>query len=398
MAKKSNLPKGIFIRENKHSSSLIMYFSYKGAQCKETLKLAPTKQNIKYAANQRAEILNQIAKGTFRYSDYFPESKRAKLFGENMSTVTVEELLDGFMKQIQKTKQPSTIKGYNSAVDHHIKPTFGAIRARDLTAALIRDWISNFDGKAKTIRNILTPLRKVMGQALNDDVISVDPFSRINMDDLLDIDSASSDYEIDPLAQNEITVLLKVCEGQTRNLFQFAIYTGLRTSELIGLEWGDIDWHRKIVKVSRAIVLKGEKSTKTRAGIREVDLFPPALDALQNQKAFTYLHSDRIFHNPKTGRKLETDKQIRDSLWKPALKKAGLRYRNPYQCRHTYASMMVSEGENIWWLAGQMGHKTIEMILRHYGKWLPDNNKANGYQSVINWEQKMKELAVNVQT
>ena len=49
---------------------------------------------------------------------------------------------------------------------------------------------------------------------------------------------------------------------QTRNIFEFAFWTGLRTSELIALEWGDIDFDRAIVRVRRAYVLKQVKTTK----------------------------------------------------------------------------------------------------------------------------------------
>jgi integrase len=39
------------------------------------------------------------------------------------------------------------------------------------------------------------------------------------------------------------------------------------------------------------------------------------------------------------------------------LKKANIDYRNPYQTRHTYASQMLSRGENPMWVAHQLGHK-----------------------------------------
>jgi len=44
--------------------------------------------------------------------------------------------------------------------------------------------------------------------------------------------------------------------------------------------------------------------------------------------------------------------------------------------------MLLSAGENPWWVASQMGHRNTEMIIRHYGKWLPDNSKNLGYQLV----------------
>ncbi|WP_349289958.1 tyrosine-type recombinase/integrase [Legionella micdadei] len=47
-----------------------------------------------------------------------------------------------------------------------------------------------------------------------------------------------------------------------RNLFQFAFFTGLRTSELIALEWGDVDLAHGIINIVRAVVKKQIKGTK----------------------------------------------------------------------------------------------------------------------------------------
>ena len=81
----------------------------------------------------------------------------------------------------------------------------------------------------------------------------------------------------------------------------------------------------------------------------------------------------------------ETSQQIRRTAWIPTLKKAGVRYRNPYQTRHTYASMMLSKGENIMWVSKQLGHVDVEMVMRSYGRWIPDNAMTSGYQPVHDW-------------
>ena len=117
----------------------------------------------------------------------------------------------------------------------------------------------------------------------------------------------------------------------------------------IALEWDDIDWLKGMVRVSRAVVLKQEKGTKTKSGSRDVLLLPPALEALKNQKSFTYLEGKRVFYNPRTNTPWETDGQIRKTCWAHILRKAGI--RNPYQTRHTYASMMLSAGESSLWVA-----------------------------------------------
>src|ERR1700736_2402360 len=60
---------------------------------------------------------------------------------------------------------------------------------------------------------------------------------------------------------------------------------------------------------------------------------------------------------------------FRDRNWKRILVKARLRARTIYQCRHTFAALQLSRGENPQYVAHQMGHTNLEMIIRHYARW-----------------------------
>jgi len=72
------------------------------------------------------------------------------------------------------------------------------------------------------------------------------------------------------------------------------------------------------------------------------------------------------------------DQAIRKTLWAHALKRAGVRYRRPYQTRHTYASMMVSAGEPLAWVSKQMGHTSVVTTARIYAGWIPTSNSQAG--------------------
>jgi len=377
--------RGISVRGLDSSKCIRIDFTYRGVRCRETLKIEPTKANIKYAERLRGEILNAISLGTFNYQDYFPNSQRSKMFGYSVVKSTVGELLKEYMEIAEKTLEPSTFNGYRKACEAHLYPAFGNIPIKDLSSMIIRNYVTKLELTLKTIRNILTPLRNTLDQALNDGMITSNPLDRLVLSKLVDKKTRISNWEVDPFNQEEIKAILSEAKDQARNLFQFAFYSGLRTSELIALEWGDIDWLNGIVRVSRAVVLKKEKGTKTKSGQRDVLLLPPALEALQNQKKFTFLEGTRVFYNPRTNTAWETDGQIRKTCWTHILKKAGVRYRNPYQTRHTYASMMLSAGENSLWVAKQMGHKDTEMIIKNYGRWIPDTSTIAGYTTVNEW-------------
>ena len=133
--------------------------------------------------------------------------------------------------------------------------------------------------------------------------------------------------------------------------------------------------------VRRNSVRKIIKEPKTAAGRREVVLLPMTLDALEGQKTFTFLEGKRIFHNPRTQKAWDTDAQIRRTAWQHAIKKSGIRYRNPYQTRHTYASLMLSAGESPLWVAQQMGHRDWGLIRQRYGRWIPEEDRAAGQKA-----------------
>ncbi|HHX7303681.1 TPA: tyrosine-type recombinase/integrase [Legionella anisa] len=379
---------GVIVRKwPSGKTTLRISFYYKGVRCFETLKIEATAANIKYAERLRGEILNAIERGCFSYPDYFPNSKRAHIFGHVQSKITIGELLREFLAEAKSTKEASTYRGYKRVCEGHLLPMFDKVEIQDLQPAILRKWIRGLQCTTKTVANILTPLRAVIEQALVDQYIKENPLNSIIVDKLLNKETKKSDYKPDPFSVDEIKAILRDSEGQVRLLFQFAFFTGLRVSELIGLRWEDIDWKNQIIHVEETIVAKEAKGPKTEAGIRDVMLLPPALDALEQQKQYTFAYKGRVFYNPQTDKPWETSQQIRRTQWMHILKRAGIRYRNTYQTRHTYASMMLSQGENIMWVSKQLGHVDVEMVIKTYGRWIPDSSLQSGYRTVHDWSR-----------
>jgi integrase len=376
------LPRGLTRRCNAGKDVIQIAFTYRGIECRESMHLDPDKPaDVKTAAGLRSEILRRIELGSFVYTDYFPDSPRAVKFGFGTTKKTMRELLEAALAAYIKAQalgnmSPSTVAGYRKIINGDLLPFFGEYPLRDVTPALVRAWMGTMSGTAKTARNRTSVLRSVLNDAVEDGLIDQNPLDRIALNKVMARTAKKSDYEVDPFDQAEREAILGAAakrHPQAKHLFQFAFWSGLRTSELIALDWGDIDWLNNIVRVHHAVVAKQHKSTtKTQAGTRDVHLLPLARAALEAQKAHTFLAGGRVFHTPYTGRPWETDKQIRVTCWTYILKAAGVRYRNPYQSRHTYACMLLSAGENELWVSKQLGHKSVEMVRRHYGKkWIP---------------------------
>ena len=229
----------------------------------------------------------------------------------------------------------------------------------------VRDWVDSLNVSNKRINNIVSPLRQVFNDAFYDGLLERDPLQRLR---LLPIEQR----EPEPFTLFEINAILDQLSGQCHNLIKFAFWSGLRTSEMIGLRWQDIDFDNNRLYVRIAIVENEEKTTKTASGLRTLELNQQTEEALKSQVHFTSC-GPRVFNDPKTERPWANDQIIRKRVWMAALSRADIKYRNPYQTRHTYASMMLSSGKNPLWVAQQMGHKDWGMIRKIYGRWIPSD-------------------------
>jgi integrase len=365
-------------------STIEIDFRLNGKRCRERIKLEPTPANLRRAAQHRAAILAAIDAGTFDYATTFPGSKRApQLTAVPGRALTVTAYLERWLDRRRPTLKSSTWGGYNKIINGHLIPAFGARMLADLTRTEIKTWAAKLTAGNKAIANITSVLRAALQEAFEDELIESNPLAGWVY---RKTEPPRESDEVDPFTAEEQAAILAALDGQGRNLIQFALWTGLRTSELVALTWADVDWRRGVIQIRRAQTQAarhtGPETTKTRSGLREVKILPPALEALTLQKPWTWLKGEEVFQNPRTRERWAGDQPIRKTLWTHALKRADVRYRNPYQTRHTYASMMLSAGEHPLWVAQQMGHADWGMIRRIYGKWMPDADTQAGSRAV----------------
>lgn len=359
MGKRSEFP-GVEARPG----GIRVFFRYQNRLCREPLRLPVTPANIKHAARLVATINAQVRAGIFDYAATFPDSVTATNGG-----VTVKDYVESY-KRLQTHLAPSTLKSYTSAL--RLLDRFANCHPREVTASKLGMAILDHGFRSvKGRNNCISPLRGVFDLMVNDNIIASNPADALKY-------AKVQKGEPDPLTMEEVEDLLTWFRTnrspQTLNYFEFAIFTGMRTSELLGLQWGDIDFRRGTAKVHRVVVNGEDKHTTKTARSRNVELMSRAIAALKRQKDHTFLTGGRIFDDPLTGKPYVDDKAPR-LQWNAALKSLGMRERVAYQTRHTWVTMALMAGANPVWVAAQAGH-SVQMTLQTYGKWISGADKG----------------------
>lgn len=373
MGNEKQLPRSVSLR----GDTINITFTFKGVRCREPLSNLPnTTANVRYASRLLGEIQGKIERGQFAYADYFPKSKKLRMFGGASIAAKVSDYLDEYLHRCEsRGLSPSTLVGYRKC--HKALADLHGITVSELTPAQVKNWLVRSSTTAKTARNRLSFLRSAIDEAVTDGLLPSNPVSLVTVSRYLDVDSTPEQgaKDVDPFNPDEVAAIISTAHGinvQWANLFAFSFATGMRPSEICALRWGSIDWIGNTVQVSAAKVVGVIKTTKTRAGTRTIELTGEALAALTSQKRFTFMRGECVFEDPKLGKPWAGADAIRKKAWVYTLKRSGVRYRHPYQTRHTFATANISRGCNLFWLASQMGHKGPEMLFRHYGSYLSE--------------------------
>lgn len=396
------LPTGVEIRGN----SVCIWFMYRGKRCREILKgWIVSAANIKKAGNLRALILSEINMGEFEYQSRFPSSQKASKLVTTVSVRSLGELCDLWLMVKETELAANTLRKTASQIDTlkyviNENTPITTIRHSDILnyrnellngeTYYHRASRGNKTGRTvRTVDNYISLLCSLLRFAHHSGFIKHKPFDGLHK-------LQKTKIKPDPISKQEFAQLMDSEHGQSMNLWKFAIYSGLRHGELAALAWEDIDLDAGTVHVRRNLTILGTFGPpKTDAGVRKLKLLEPALEALKAQRELTALQpkSKIVYHHREYGkteiqcvhfvfmpRMCKGEQKPYYSVssigarWNAAVKRSGIRRRNPYHTRHTFACWLLSAGANPSFIADQMGHENAQMVYDVYGAWIEELN------------------------
>ncbi len=277
-----------------------------------------------------------------------------------------------------------------SVIKVHILPSLGAVRLSAVRPSDVRDFFERLrqSGNARTgeglsvgsLRHVRAVLHQAFDLAVEDGLLTRNPLESIRLPQ-----AQAQAGSVQPFTPAELERLFAVAqEHRLHALVVLAVATGARAGELLGLRWDDVDLTGALITISASLQrVKGQglvlKQPKSASSLRRIDLPRFAVSALKAHRARQ--NAERLQAGPawqdggfvfttEIGTPLD-EGNVYQRVWLPLLERAGLPPRRLHDARHTHASLLLDQGENIKVVQERLGHADVRITLQTYSHLMP---------------------------
>lgn len=373
------------IRAKTEGGNLFFDFRYQGKRCREFTLLPDTPANRRKLQRIMERIDNEIAVGVFNYPEYFPNSRNLEKFSAPVTQISDEDAEELFKDFCWQWYDENVIRWKDSYskmmvcnLEKYLIPTFGDQAVGSITRADILKFRASLakvrpenQGKALSndrINHLMTPLRMILDEASERFEFNT-PFRNIKP-----LKVKTSDVQ--PFSLEEVQKIIENVRPDFRDYFLIRFFTGMRTGEIDGLQWKYVDIENRQILIRETLVYGKITDGKTAGSHRTIEMSTPVLEAFTRLKRNARVAAKFVFTN-RVGNPLSHG-NVTKRVWYPLLDSLKIERRNPYQTRHTAATLWLAAGESPEWIARQMGHSTTRMLFTVYSRYVPNLTRQDG--------------------
>jgi len=330
---------------------------------KRRLKMLPKDATKGQARKLLREIEDQVDKRIFLPTKNIP---------------VFSEVATDWLEYKKPNVRASTWDGYQTHLKHHFNE-INILKINRITTPTVEKFITHHQEQGMSIPNlkkVLGTFNQVMKYAVRHRYIDYNPVRDAERPRGQGEDDGDG-VSIQILTPSEINRLIDAeTDPKYKTLFTLAIMSGARQGELLGSKWTDVDWFNNQIHIQRTFNSGAWYKPKTKESNRKIDLGPIMMTELKKWKlACPPNHLDLIFPNEAGGPINHANMVSRHFF--PSLKKA-IDYRIRFHdLRHTFASLLIEQGENIKYIQSQLGHSSPVVTLEVYAHLMkPVNQEA----------------------
>lgn len=331
------------------------------------------------------DIAKSSQLNNFVQSDKMTVEDWARICLETYSKVSVRE---------------STYVNYLSILEHHLSP-LGSMKLSDVTNAMVQEHLQREARKPgkedglgeKSLTNLKAFLSLIFNQAVRNGYILRNPVTGVKI-------PKAGKKETIALSVEQQHALLKAAREYPKPIMfavVFALYTGCRKGEVMGLQWKDVDFDEGVIHISKqlfrrsSLIETGERKSslkvsepKTKSSVRDIYMFPSFAKEFKEYKErmikwkaenkFTHSEEDYVFVGVKN-RPIEP--RVFYKYYQEIMEQAGIEDANFHTLRHTFATRCIENGMDILMVAKTLGHSNVSTTLNKYSHLLPKHQKAS---------------------
>ncbi len=315
----------------------------------------------KEADAEETKIRHEVSQGT-----HTPDS----------ASVTVADAAEQWIKGRELDGvERSTRDQYRQHIDLHIVPIIGNVKLSRLTKPRVnqfKETLLETRSRAMAVK-VLQSFRSIVADAQGRGLVSQNVARGVSI--------RTSKRDKEPVTiptKDDIRMLLDKVSDRWRPLIVTAIFTGMRSSELRGLTWGDVDFDERVIRVrQRADKYNVLGPPKSPASRREIPMTPMVVNTMREWKLICPKGEENLVFPTSRGN-VESHPNVWGRCIVPLERKCGFigdgttkpKY-GLHALRHFYASGIIEQGFTPKKAMTLLGHGSIQMTFDTYGHLFP---------------------------
>jgi site-specific recombinase XerD len=295
------------------------------------VRLSTGTENKALAKKIEAKIRTEIAEG--RYFEKIPD----RTFKELMEKVLNDPVANLKSKYSYENR-------VNQIISH-----FGEMNLSEITPSVIQEYKAKRKAeglKPATLNREIATMKKAFSLAVEWEWLKHNPIAKVSLE-------KENNARTRWLTYGEESELLPVCPEWLKEIVVFALNTGMRSGEILSLEWRGVDFNRKTITIFQS------KNNEPRT----IPMTEIVFEMLQGKSKVKSIRTNLVFYNTRTHEGFSTPSV--GHAFQKAVKKSGIEDIRFHDLRHTVGSRLVQAGVNLYSVKLLFGHKDWKMTERY---------------------------------
>ncbi|MGX7196766.1 tyrosine-type recombinase/integrase [Enterococcus olivae] len=307
---------------------------------------------------------------------------------DNSNIITFQDLYDLWIDQQKLNVKTSSFIDQKSFVDNHVLPFLGKMKLNEITVVKCQQLVNKaYDSGLKRYSYVRSVTAQIMRFGESLDILKDNSMKRTILPR-----KKQEEEKLKYYTKEELTTFFHYLKDnsnfQQLTFFRILAFTGARKSEIMALQWKDIDFKNKTITIDKTVAKDFNntitiQSPKTHSSIRTLSIDDETIQLIKRWRVLQRSDYLKMGFNTSsdeqflfTDRKNQLHKLAIPNQWlKSILTKYELPKITPHHFRHTHASLLLQAGIPVKEVSERLGHKDITITLEIYSHVMPEEQE-----------------------